>query len=509
MSYRQNYDVIIVGSGAGGSTLAYALASTGKRILVLERGNHITREKENWDANTVFIEKRYHAKEVWYDKYEKPFVPGMFYNVGGNTRFFGASLFRLRKEDFGELRHHSGISPAWPVPYEVFEPYYTKAEELFAVHGKRGSDPTEPPASGPYPHPPVSHEPYVESLAKKFAMKGYHPFPMPLGIRLNEQDKTNSECCRCDTCDAFPCLIGAKSDAYTSALRPALKHSNVTLLTNVFVESLETSPSGREITKVIAFREGELLEFSGNVVVIACGAVNTAALLLRSVSDTYPYGLGNNNKIVGRHYMGHGNSTWILAISQNPNPTNFPKTLAIHDFYFGEESFPFPMGAIQTVGKVSGTILKTKVPGVVPRVILNGIAEHSIAISVTSEDLPLAENKVTLTSEGKIRLHYTIHNRAGHDRLVAKLLAILKEFGYYNLTYKLSIGDVAHQCGTARFGTDPKTSVLDAYCRVHDVDNLYVVDASFFVSSAAVNPALTIVANALRIGEHLVERFKS
>lgn len=508
MLYGQHYDVIIVGSGAGGSTLAYTLAPTGKKILVLERGRHVPREKENWDARAVFIQKRYSAKDTWYDKNGQPFSPGIFYNVGGNTRFYGGALFRLRKEDFGEIQHLEGISPAWPVPYEAFEPFYMKAEELFTVHGERGSDPTEPPASGPYPHPPVSHESYVESLAKKFAMNGFRPFPMPIGIRLNEQAKTNSECFRCDTCDAFPCLIGAKSDAYTSALRPALMYSNVTLLTGAFVDRLETSPSGREVTKVITFHDGERLEFSGNVVVVSCGAVNSAALLLRSTNDAHPYGLGNNNGIVGHHYMGHGNSTWILAISQHPNTTKFPKTLAIHDFYFGEEGFPFPMGAVQTVGKVSGTILKTKVPAIVPQVMLNGIAGRSIALSVTSEDLPLWGNKVTLTPEGKIQLHYSIHNRVGHERLVAKLLATLKELGYFNLTYKLSIGDVAHQCGTTRFGTDPKTSVLDAQCRVHDVDNLYIVDASFFSSSAAVNPALTIIANALRVGDHLVERFK-
>ena len=504
---NEHYDVIIIGSGAGGSTLAYALAPTGKKILVLERGKHIPREKENMDARAVFIEKRYSPKDIWYDKSGNPFSPGMFYNVGGNTRFFGATLFRLRKEDFGELKHHEGISPAWPIPYEEFEPYYMEAEKLFAVHGQRGSDPTEPPASGPYPHPAVSHEPYVESLAQQFTTKGYRSFPLPVGIRLNENDPT-SQCIRCDTCDAFPCLIGAKADAYTSALRPALEHPNVMLLTDAYVQRLKTSPSGTDVTKVVVEHGGEILEFSANIVVVSCGAVQSAALLLRSENDLHPHGLGNSNNLVGRGYMGHGNSTWILAISSKPNPTKFPKTLAIHDYYFGEEEFPFPMGAIQTVGKVSGTILKTKAPAFVPGAILNGIAGHSIAISVTSEDLPLPENKVTLTRDGNIQLHYTMHNRLGHDRLVSKLLRTLRELGYHNLTYKLNIGDVAHQCGTTRFGEDPRTSVLDTNCRIHDVGNLYVVDAGFFVSSAAVNPALTVFANALRVAEHLKERLQ-
>jgi len=501
-------DVIIIGSGAGGSTLAYALAQTGKKILVLERGRHVPREKENWDARSVFIQKRYSARDTWYDHNRKPFTPGVFYNVGGNTRFFGAAMFRLRKEDFAEIQHHEGLSPAWPVPYEAFETYYMKAEELFAVHGERGSDPTEPPASGPYPHPPVSHEPYVELLAQQFASNGYHPFPMPMGILLNERDRIHSPCLRCDTCDAFPCLVDGKSDAYVSALRPALRYPNVTLLTEVFVERLETSPSGKEVTKVVAVCNGERREFSADLVVTSCGAVNSAALFLRSANDVHPEGLGNNHGLVGRHYMGHGNSTWILALSKKRNPTKFPKTLAIHDFYFGEESFPFPMGAIQTVGKVSGTILKTRAPAFLPGAILNRIADHSIAISVTSEDLPLPENRVTILPDGKIQLHYKTHNRAGHQRLVSKVLATLRKLGYHNLTYRLSISDVAHQCGTMCFGNDPCTSVLDVNCRVHSMDNLYVVDASFFVSSAAVNPGLTIVANALRVGDHLIERLR-
>jgi choline dehydrogenase-like flavoprotein len=508
MCIKNHYDVIIIGSGAGGGTLAYALAHTGKSILVIERGPHIVREKENWSPRAVFINKRYSPKDIWYDKDNKPFTPSIYYNVGGNTRFYGAALFRLRKEDFGLLHHYEGLSPAWPVTYEEFEPYYTQAETLYAVHGTRYSDPTEPQAKGLFPYPAVSHEIYVENFCQRLSKKGFNPFPMPIGINLNEEDMSNSHCIRCGTCDSFPCMIGAKSDAYTSALQPALDYPNVHIMTDTVVDQIIVSPSGNQVTKVIAHHNGECIDLIADIVVVACGAINSAALLLRSVSDLHPYGLGNNNDLVGRRYMGHGNSTWILALSHKANPTRFPKTMAIHDYYFGESDFPYPMGAIQTVGKVSGTILKTKAPYFISEGLLNKIAHHSIALSVTSEDLPLAENRIALTREGHIQLHYYIHNRKGHERLVRKFLRTLYSMGYFCLTYNLNIGDVAHQCGTLSFGHDPLNSVLDINCRIHGVDNLYVVDSSFFVSSAAVNPALTVIANALRVGKHLEERIR-
>lgn len=378
----------------------------------------------------------------------------------------------------------------------------------YTVHGQRGSDPTEPYSPSQYLYPPISHELYVSEFARKLSIRGYSPFPLPIGVRLNEQDPINSECIRCGTCDSYPCMINAKSDAYTSALKQALQYPNVHLATNTYVERLEVSTSGRTVSKVIATTPEGVTELYADIIVVACGAVNSAALLLKSTSDKQPNGIGNNNDLVGRHYMGHGNSTWILAVSTIPNTTKFPKTLAIHDYYFGDESFPYPMGAIQTVGRVTGTILQTKAPKFVPEQLLNSIAHYSIALSVTSEDLPLSENRVLITRDGKIQLRYQQHNRTGHERLVAKLLHSLRDMGYYCLTYQLNIGDVAHQCGTMRFGLCPESSVLDTYCKVHGIDNLYVVDSSFFVSSAAVNPALTVIANAKRVGDHLIDRMK-
>jgi choline dehydrogenase-like flavoprotein len=515
------YDVIIIGTGAGGGTLAHALAPTGKRILLIERGGYVRREKANWDPRQVNVEGRYQTKEEWRDSAGKPLHPHTNYYVGGNTKFYGAALFRLRREDFGELRHQGGVSPAWPIAYEELEPYYLKAEHLYQVHGERGADPTEPPASGGYRFGAVSHEPRIQQLADDFARLGLRPFHVPLGIRLDERNGRASKCIRCDTCDGFPCLLDAKSDAQVLCVDPALEHPNVTLLTDAYVERLETSASGREVTSVVVQRGGATERYRASIVVVSAGAINSAALLLRSGSDRHPRGLANGSDVVGRHYMGHTNSV-LMALSRCPNPTTFQKTLAVNDFYFGSEEFPYPMGHISFVGKLDGETLKAGAPAIAPGWTLELMARHSLDFWLTSEDLPDPENRVTLDREGKIVLTYRPNNEEGHRRLISTLERYLQQQapcrmhgkdchqGLFSrnlfLGQRIPLAGVAHQNGTIRFGRDPKTSALDVNCRAHQVDNLYLVDGSFFPSSAAVNPALTIMANALRVGDHLRAR---
>jgi len=515
------FDVIIIGTGAGGGTLAQHLAPSGKRILLLERGDYVPREKENWDSRTVNLEGKYQTKEIWKDVDGKDLHPHTNYGVGGNTKFYGAALFRLRKEDFGVIRHHGGVSPAWPITYDELEPYYTRAERLYHVHGERGEDPTEPPASAPFPHPAVSHEPRLQQLSEDFAAHGLRPFHTPLGIMLDEKQPHASRCIRCNTCDGYPCLVQAKSDAQVLGVDPALQHPNVSLLTNAYVERLETSSSGREVTKVIVKRGDERIELSAGLVVVSCGAINSAALLLRSANDTHPRGLANGSGVVGRHYMGHVNSV-LMAISRCPNPTVFQKSLSVNDFYFGSEDFPYPMGHISFVGKLDGEALKGGAPPLVPGFTLDLMARHSLDFWLTSEDLPDPENRVTLDRDGKIVLAYEPNNEEGHKRLIAKLQQLMKQQracpihgkechqGLFSRSLyvgqRIPLAGVAHQNGTIRFGRDPKTSALDVSCKAHEVDNLYVVDASFFPSSGAVNPGLTIMANALRVGDHLLAR---
>jgi choline dehydrogenase-like flavoprotein len=514
------YDVIVIGTGAGGGTLAHALAPTGKKILVLERGDFVPRERENWDSRSVNLEGRYNTKELWHDHAGKPLHPHTNYFVGGNTKFYGAALFRLRREDFGEIEHHGGISPAWPITYDELEPWYLAAEKLYHVHGTRGEDPTEAEASGPYPYPAVSHEPRIQQLADDFARLGLKPFHVPLGVKLVEKDR-KSPCIRCATCDGYPCLVGAKADAHVCAIEPALEHGNVTLLTNTLVTRLETSPSGREVTGVRVTRGGVEERYEADLVVVSAGAINSAALLLRSANDRHPKGLANGSDVVGRHYMGHINSV-MLAVSKCPNPTVFQKTLGVNDFYFASKDWDYPMGHISFVGKLDLPALRGGAPAIAPNFTLELMAQHSLDFWMTSEDLPDPNNRVTLDKDGGIVLRYRPNNEEGHKRLRKKLESVMQqqtkcpEHGHAChqglFARNLFVGDriplagVAHQNGTIRFGTDPKTSALDVNCRAHELDNLYVVDGSFFVSSAAVNPALTIMANALRVGEHLKQR---
>jgi choline dehydrogenase-like flavoprotein len=517
-----HYDIIIIGTGAGGGTLAYKLAGSGKRILLLERGDFLPREKENWDATKVFAENKYTTMERWYDSQGKLFQPGQHYYVGGNTKFFGAVLFRMRREDFGEIRHHGGISPAWPLTYDDMEPYYTEAEKIYHVRGVRGEDPTEPRANVPYPYPAISHEPRIQMLSDALQASGYQPFHLPMGIRLNEAMRRKSLCIRCETCDGFPCLVNAKSDAHIMCVNPALEHPNVTLVTNAKVTKLETDASGRTVTNVVVERDAQTESFSGDIIVLSAGAINSSVLLLKSANEKHPDGLANSSGVVGGHYMAHHNTAFI-ALSGVPIETVFQKTLGINDFYLKDKDWGFPMGHIQMLGKTTRDLLKAEVGAPAPRFTYDWIAKHAMDFWLTTEDLPHPDNRVTLRRDGEITLHYQITNGEAHKRLVQKLKDVLHKIHcndkvcYCNdhifpdkllLDRAIPLAGVAHQCGTVRFGDDPKTSALNINCKAYDLDNLYVVDASFFVSSSAVNPSLTIMANALRVGDHLIGRLK-
>jgi choline dehydrogenase-like flavoprotein len=514
-----SHDVIIIGSGAGGGTLARHLAPSGKDILLLERGDWLPREPANWSAGDVFVENRYVSPDSWYDGDGKQFQPQVHYYVGGATKLYGAALYRLRAEDFGELRHHGGISPAWPIEYEQMEPYYTMAEQYYHVRGARGEDPTEPAASAPYPFPAVSHEPRIQQLSDDFAAAGLRPFHAPCGVLLDEANMPYSQCVRCSTCDGFPCLVHAKSDAEVLGVRPALEHPNVTLLTGALVVELVTNAAGSAVSEVIVQRDGERESYSADIVVVSAGAANTARLLLGSRSEHHPNGLANGSDQVGRNYMFH-NSQAVLALSKEPNPTVFQKTLGVNDYYLASEEWEFPMGNIQMVGKSVAEMYRGEKPlmtKLAPTFTLRAIAEHAVDFWLSTEDLPLAENRVTVDQDGKLTLSYRSTNDGARDRLLEQLRSLLGHLGMHEhhliprwayLENRIPIAGVAHQAGTARFGADPESSVLNSDCRAHEVDNLYVVDTSFFPSIGAVNPALTAMANALRVGDHLLERLR-
>jgi choline dehydrogenase-like flavoprotein len=513
------YDVIIVGTGAGGGTLARHLAPSGRRVLLLERGDWLPREPHNWSSGDVFIDNRYISADQWYDAEGRAFQPQVHYFVGGATKLYGAALYRLRREDFGELKHHDGVSPAWPISYQDMEPYYTLAERMYQVHGARGEDPTEPPASAPYPFPALSHEPRIQQLSDDLAAAGHHPFHAPCGVLLDEANPPFSRCIRCATCDGFPCLVHAKSDAELLGVRPALEHDNVVLLTNARAVKLLTSDNGAEVTGVEVERDGALERYTADLYVVSCGAANSAKLLLASASDAHPNGLANGSDQVGRNYMFH-NSQAVLALSREANPTVFQKTLGVNDYYFGSDDFEYPMGNIQMIGKSQADMFKGEKPletKLAPGFMLRDVASHAVDFWLSTEDLPVPENRVTLERDGGVRLSYSASNATAADRLYHQLKSMLGHLGMHPdhliprhayLKTDIPVAGCAHQAGTCRFGEDPARSVLNTDCRAHEVDNLYVVDTSFFPSIGAVNPALTAMANALRVGDHLLDRMR-
>ena len=497
------YDVVIIGSGAGGATVARSLAPTGARILILERGEAVPREAENWSPTAVWRDLRYRAADRWFDERGDAFTPYTHYCVGGNTKFWGSVLYRLRREDFGELQHRGGMSPAWPIDYDTLAPYYDRAEALFGVRGQAGVDPTDPPR-GPFPHPPVPHAPAVQALVDDLRRLGLHPSHLPLGV-LDPGGATG--CVLCNTCNSFPCRLGAKSDAEVCCIEPAVRHANVELWTRSVARRLVTDPSGARVVAVEMERDGQQVRVEAGLVVVSCGAANSAALLLRSASDRHPEGLANSSGLVGRRYMAHLATMMQAFHPFRRNDTVFQKTVAINDYYFGGPGTAYPLGHIQSQGRTHGVMAKvvgdTIVPGI-PLAAYEAWVARGVDWLAMSEDLPNPQNRVVLGTGGRLELHYTPNNVAAHDQLVGEAKRMLKRLGFWVvMSHSHKTRNTTHQCGTLCFGHDPRASVLDPFCRTHDVANLFVVDASFFPSSSAVNPGLTIVAQALRAADHI------
>jgi choline dehydrogenase-like flavoprotein len=516
-----HFDVVIIGSGAGGASLAQRIAPTGKSILILERGQHLPREAENWDSKAVFIQHRYRTQDRWYDRDGHPFIPNSYYWVGGNTTFYGAALMRLRNRDFDETMHAGGVSPAWPISLTDLAPYYGEAERLWQVHGARGEDPTENGDEPPYLYPAVAHDPAIAELKTHWQNAGWRPFSLPLGVKLDEAHPVTSTCIKCKTCGGYPCLLRAKCDARTIAVEPLMDEPNVTLLPGRKAVRLETDGTGRTVTTVVCETENGEERWSGDIVVVAAGAANTAALLLGSAGPAHPNGLANSSDQVGRNYMFH-TLTAMVSMAEARVETTFPKTLAVNDFYWGDPrgGFDTPMGHIQLLEYMSGQTLEGEISdwmpaALIPTSLAGAVAHRLLSMLVISEDLPDPANRIRLGADGRIILEYQHNNLEGHNRLVDTLQQSLNGFTEkahalcqhrMQLHSLLPLYGTAHQLGTVRFGADPKSSVLDPWCKAHDLDNLYVVDTSFFVTSAAVNPTLTTVANAMRVGDHLIER---
>ncbi|AYG70185.1 GMC family oxidoreductase [Rhizobium sp. CCGE531] len=492
-------DIVIIGSGVGGSTVAAGLAASGAQILLLEAGDHIADLPVNRDQRAIFQRGHFRPKETWYEADGKGFNPGNYYNVGGNSKFYGAVLSRYRKEDFGVLKHREGVSPAWPFPYEVLEPWYSRAERMYNVRGTLGEDPTEPHHSLGYEYPPVPDEAPIADVRARLKKKGLHPSSLPLGIDIDTwlaKAKT--------PWDAHPNSKDGKMDAETAALSIAMKHPNVTLQTNSRVVRLETGEGGK-IEKVVYVRNGQTLSVAPKIVILSAGAVQSSVLLLRSANDRYRKGLANSSDQVGRNFMNH-NASAVIGVSPTfRNTSVYQKTFAFNDFYLSDGDGGFPLGNVQLLGRVSAKILKGSLPSA-PEWLLNLVTGHAIDFYAMSEDIPNPESRVMVDGD-RVILQWQRTNWEAHLALVAKLKQILKSIGFpIVLARAFDKRTPSHQCGTIRIGNDPASTPLDTYCRSYDHNNLFVVDASFLPTSAAVNPALTVASQALRVADHIASR---
>jgi choline dehydrogenase-like flavoprotein len=490
-------DIVIIGSGIGGSTVASGLAASGASILILEAGDHIPDQPENRDQRAIFQRGHFRPKEMWYEHGGEPFNPGNYYNVGGNSKFYGAVLVRYRREDFLEMAHREGVSPAWPFPYEELEPWYSRAEQQFQVRGALGQDPTEPHHSLPYPFPPVPDEAPIASVRARLKANGMHPYSLPLGVDIDQWLKKAKT-----PWDAHVNSFDGKMDAETVSLALALQHHNVKLQTNSRVTRLETSTDGSRIATVHYVQNGEQKSLSPKLVILSAGAVQSSVLLLRSANDKHPKGLANSSDQVGRNFMNH-NSSAVLAISPfYRNTSIYQKTFGFNDYYLTDGEGGFPLGNIQLLGRISGAILKANMPSV-PEWLLNQVSRHAIDFYAMSEDVPHPESRIMVDGD-KIVLKWHRTNWDAHLDLVRKLKAVLRKSGFpIVLSRPFDKRTPSHQCGTVKMGNDPASSPLDVYCRSYDHQNLFVVDASCLVTSAAVNPALTVAAQALRVAEHI------
>ena len=479
--------VVIVGSGIGGATTAYALAERGIDVLIIERGDFIPKEPENWSPQAIFLDQRYKPNETWIDENNKEFVPGVHYFVGGNSKVYGAALPRFRSQDFGRIKHLEGDSPEWPFTYEEIEKYYLAAEILYKVHGATGFDPTEPPRSAPFPYPAIPHEKYVNDLDERLRRLGLHPFPNSMGIDLGDQGK----CIRCATCDGFVCKIDAKSDAESCALRAALATGKVKIITKSRVEKIILNKENNKVSHLLVVGENGDFEVTGKRFVISAGAVNSAALLLKS-------NVGNSSGLVGKNFMMHINSHIAAFNPFKRNNLIFQKTLSFNDWYF-DGGNNYPLGAVQLIGRVNGLMMKSFAKRV-PLKLLNFIANRSVEFVLMTEDLPVESNRIEISNSGKIQVFLNQVGKKTHSQLIKKSKRYLRRAGYiFIFRQPFDISMNSHQCGTLKAGNDPKNSVLNKYCQVHDVENLYVIDGGFFPSSAAMNPALTIAAQAFRV----------
>ncbi|UCI09130.1 GMC oxidoreductase [Mesorhizobium sp. B1-1-8] len=496
-----NPDIVIIGSGIGGATIASGLAGSGASILILERGEPLPATPHARDTRAIFLDEHYRPKEMWREAGGPTFNPGNYYYVGGNSKFFGAVLIRYRKEDFSAMEHFGGVSPAWPFSYDEFEPWYSKAEQLFRVRGALGEDPTEPFHSIPYAFKPVPDEPPIARARAELKGLGLHPASLPLGVDIDtwlREGKTGW--------DAFPNTGHGKIDAQTGPLTAALADADIKLETGAYVDYLEAAPDGKSIAAIHYTQGGSRKKLAPKLVILSAGAVNSAVILLRSPSADNgkggSKGLANRSDQVGRNFMNHNSSAMLAIDPRRRNNSVYQKTLMLNDYYLSDGKGGKPLGNVQLLGKIDGNMLKANVK-LMPKFALDYMAGHAVDWYLMCEDLPDPESRIMV--DGKdIVMQWRRSNMQSLDGLTKVMRENFRACGYpIVLSRPFDKRTPSHQCGTVKMGDDPATSPLDPFCRAFDHRNLFVVDGSFLPNSAAVNPALSIAAQALRVAEHI------
>ena len=487
-------DIVIVGSGVGGSAFARTIAPSNASILILERGEQLVTPVGILDPRQIHRDGKYIADETWFEG-DKPFSPWIYYYVGGNTKFFGAVTPRYRESDFEEVEHPGGVSPAWPFSYAELEPYYCQAETLFRVHGSDGADPCDPWRSSPYPNKRVPDEQSIGRVRQRLEGSGLETHPTPLCSDENWLDYAPI------TWDSYPNTGNKKADAENALLRDALKYENVKLVSNARVLRLNAAENGKDIVSIDVRHGDATITIKPKWVVVSAGAVNSAALLLRSADSKNPSGLSNSSGMVGGNYMSHHCTFLMMVDPREINDAVYQKTVSINKYYLGGGEGNLPLGHVQMCGKITPPMVQG-IYSWLPEYPLKWLCSHSVDWFLVTEDLPVPDNRLIVDSGDQIRFSLTRPNYSAHIQLVQNVKKRFKAAGYKWIFSKpFGINYPTHQCGTIRMGNDAATSPIDQYCRSYDHPNMLVVDASMLPTSAAVNPALTILAQSIRAGE--------
>ena len=497
-----NHDAVIIGTGFGGSACAYALATAGMKVLLLERGAWARRDAGDWDARAVLIEKSYRGPSpIRVKQYEDRAFSDAVENevVGGMSVFYGGASLRLRERDFD----------AWPISYSDMAPHYDSAERLLEVHGEMGADPCEPPRAGDYAYPPIELTRPAQRVWDAGRALGYRPFRMPMAI--NFSNRARALCIRCLTCDGFPCRIEAKNDLAMTLLKLA-REAGAEILTGVQVAHLVCNRGRVQAVACVNRQTKAAFEVPAPIAIVAAGALQSPAILLRSGLRRFPQG-----DLIGRFLTRHCNAVVAGVFPFRTNPEGaFHKQVCFSDFYEDCRDLDGrAVGVIQDIYTPPAIALKHHAPFGLKHVtaLAAGLLQNLLCIA---EDEPLPENRITLADEKdaygirrvQVAHRYTARDCARRDYLIAKAKEILRAAGAF-FCYTYRIDTFSHGVGSVRMGDGETTSVLDAKGRFRGLDNLFVTDGSAFPTSGGVNPSLTIAANALRVGNGIAETFRS